>query len=158
MEENDFCIQDRVRFAQADPEDAPALTELQIHIFDADARRFCGGPPGYDSVEWQIKMMRRGHYYKILSGERIIGGFLVLRLGPSRFELSRIWIDPKFQSRGIGTLALEFLEDNYPARRWTLDTPSWAARSQHFYEKMGYCKIGEVDAGDGLLYLYEKRL
>jgi ribosomal protein S18 acetylase RimI-like enzyme len=158
MQENDFCAQDHVRFALAAPQDAPALTELQIRIMAAGAHPFCAGPPGYDSIEWQLKMMRRGHYYKIMSDKRIIGGFLALRLGPSRFELSRIWIDPEFQNRGIGTLALEFLEDNYPARRWTLDTPSWATRSQRFYEKMGYCKIGEVDAGDGLLYLYEKRL
>ena len=50
---------------------------LQKRAFDDDARRFGGlekgGPPGYDSVEWQQTMMEKTLYYKILREEELIG-------------------------------------------------------------------------------------
>ena len=49
-------------FERASESDAEALTEIQVRTFDDDSRRFAGepsgGPPGYDSPEWQVAMMR----------------------------------------------------------------------------------------------------
>lgn len=154
---------DWVRFERAAPQDAAALTAVQVRTFNDDTRRFAGqaagGPPGYDSVRWQVKMMNYGDYYKILHGENIIGGIIVYRMGAVHYEVGRIWIDPEYQNRGIGSLALRFIEDSFPAvQRWTLDSPAWAVRSQHFYQKAGYRKTGERHSPDdgSLQYIYEK--
>jgi hypothetical protein len=41
---------------------------------------------------------------------------------------------------------MAFMENAFPkARRWTLGTPLWNLRTQHFYEQVGYVKIGERD-------------
>jgi GNAT superfamily N-acetyltransferase len=103
-------------------------------------------------------MMQRATYYKILDDKRIIGGFIVFNQGGGVCHLGRIYLDPDFQDRGIGGQAIEFIEKLFPAaKKWTLDTPSWAVRNHHFYEKHGYVKVGEQPLGpDMVLFLYEK--
>jgi hypothetical protein len=53
---------------------------------------------------------------------------------------------------------MEFIEQTYPAAKWTLDTPLYAVRNQHFYEKLGYVKVAENDYDGFILIAYEKRL
>lgn len=153
-----------IRFKRARPADAPALAELQTRTFDDDSRRHGqgdrGGPPGYDSQAWQREVMRKAAYYKVLDDERIIGGVIVFNMGGGHYELARVYIDPDYQGRGIGGQVIDFIERAFPARRWTLDTPAWALRNQHFYEKHGYVKIGEEPRyGTPFpLVLYEKQI
>jgi hypothetical protein len=35
-------------------------------------------------------------------------------------------------------------------QKWTLGTPSWAFRNQHFYEKLGFVKIRETEVDPDL--------
>lgn len=155
-----------ITLERATSADAAQLTEVQTRTFDADSRGHGqgerGGPPGYDSVAWQIDMMQRGQYFKIIAGQRIIGGAIVFDYGYGHFELGRIYLDPDFQNRGLGSIAMQLIEQQFSdAERWTLDTPDWAKRNHHFYEKLGYVKVGEevVEELAGLrLFLYEKEM
>jgi RimJ/RimL family protein N-acetyltransferase len=147
-----------LRFEKAKPEDAKALTQASGRAFDNDVNYGApgkGGPPGYKYDMWQIRMMSRGHYYKIILDEGvalIIGGIIVFQNAFGDCELGRIFIDPEYQNQGIGTQAMAFLEQAFPeARRWTLGTPAWNLRTQHFYEKVGYVKIG-TEGRDGIRY------
>lgn len=72
----------QITFERAAPEDALILTDVQTRTFDDDSRRFAGqssgGPPGYNSAQWQVEMMLRAEaYYKILADGQIIGGIIV---------------------------------------------------------------------------------
>ncbi len=152
-------------FEIATPSDAAALTRVQTLTFDHDSRQHgrgeFGGPPGYNDEAWQIKVMQHWHYYKIVVDGAIVGGLIVSAMGGDHYELIRIYIDPAYQNQGIGAQAIAFIEKEYPqAKRWTLDTPLWALRNHHFYEKHGYVKIGEMPIDDGAftLVLYEKRI
>lgn len=152
-----------ITLERAVPEDAEVLAAVQTRTFDDDSRRHGrgerGGPPGYDSAAWQTRMMREAAYYKILDGAQIIGGAIIFDKGGGHIYLGRIYLDPAYQDRGIGAQAIRLIEAAYPlARRWTLETPLWAARNQHFYERQGYVRVGErwpegEDHGD---VLYEK--
>jgi ribosomal protein S18 acetylase RimI-like enzyme len=156
-----------ITFEKATEEDAQALTDVQIRTFDDDSRRFfgeeSGGPPGYDSVDRQIEDIRSGHYYKMLDGERIIGGMNIFEMSDTHCYLGLIYIDPDYQDRGIGTQAIRFAEATFPAaKKWTTNTPAQATRNHHFYEKLGYVKVREElieeDGESGTLFFYEKRL
>ena len=148
-----------IRFAIARIEDAKALALASWRAFDHDVHYGApgkGGPPGYRSDKWQSRMTRAGRYYKILDDDRIIGGFILFDKGRGHMELGRIFVEPEYQNQGIGTQAIEFMEETFPqARRWTLDTPGWNKRTQHFYEKMGYVRVGS-DRRHGVLY--EKKI
>ena len=152
-----------VGFEKANFKDAQELVSIQVRTFDDDARKFNktekGGPPGYDSVDWQIEMMKNALYYKILNEGKIIGGIIVFLIDKGHYELGRIYIDPAFQNRGIGFKAMSFLESNFKdATKWTLGTPEWAIRNHYFYEKAGFKKVGEEGPlPEGLMEIrYEK--
>jgi GNAT superfamily N-acetyltransferase len=144
-----------IRFEKAKPEDAKPLALASWRAFDGDINYGApdkGGPPGYKSDQWQLKMMVAGDYYKILVDSRIIGGFIVMLRGYRYYELVRIFIFPEFQNQGIGARAFEFLWSEYPdVERWTLGTPAWNRRTRHFYKKVGFVEVGE-DRRGGILF------
>ena len=85
----------------AGPADAEVLVETCISAFHADHEFLLpgtppGGPPGYDSPEWQIEMMKQGFYYTILYEGEIVGGLILFDLSkfgraPGHWNLGRIW-------------------------------------------------------------------
>ncbi len=67
-----------IRFDKATSEDAEPLALASWRAFDHDVNYGApgvGGPPGYKSDRWQLRMMIAGDYYRILANDRIIGGF-----------------------------------------------------------------------------------
>lgn len=143
-----------IRFLKARPADAADLARASEGAFHSDVDYGApgvGGPPGYDSAEWQRRMMRVGKYYKIVLDGQIVGGFIVFPKEPRCYELGRIFVDPDHQNQGIGTKAFEFLWKEYPlAKTWTLGTPAWNCRTRHFYKKVGFVEVG-TDGRDGIL-------
>lgn len=148
-----------IGISRARPADAELLAQISEDAFYNDIHYGApgpGGPPGYDSPAWQIKMMRLGDYYKIEVEDQIVGGFIVLRRKAREYELGRIFIAAEHQNQGIGAQAVEFLWQKYPlVKKWTLDTPDWNARTRHFYKKMGFAEIGRTAQG---LVLFERRI
>src|SRR5689334_22313649 len=125
-------------FEPATATDAGSLTEVCTRSFnDAHRSHYLtdGGPPGYNDVNWHLKAVQDGGYYKIMDEGQIVGARRVLLRDGNECHLSPIYLDPDAQNRGIGRQAMAFLESAYPdARIWTLDTPEWAERNRHFYE------------------------
>lgn len=151
-----------ISIERAVPEDAERLVHVQIAAFHYDSELYpgveTGGPPGYDSVPHMLEKIERDECYIILDAGRCIGGLVLFDKGNGHYHLDVIFIDPAYQNRGIGSQAIQFIEQVYPANCWTLDTPQWAVRNQHFYEKFGYVKVREFVADGTPLIAYEKRL
>ena len=62
-----------------------------------------------------------------------------------------IYVLPEFKNKGIGKMAMEYIEQLHPADKWILDTPKVSLKNKHFYEKCGY-KQGK----SGSLNVYAK--
>ena len=144
------------KIERATSADAEGLTEIQIRTFEGDNKLKppgCSmeGPPGYNSVDWNAEWIEKTPYYKILFDDLIVGGLILFELGERHFELGRIWVDPDLQNQGIGQQAVRLMFGAFPeVRKWTLGTPSWAIRNQHFYEKMGFVRVRETELDPGL--------
>jgi GNAT superfamily N-acetyltransferase len=151
-----------VSFERATPADAESLVAVQVAAFHSDALAYpgveVGGPPGYDSVDDALAKIARHPYYKILAEGRVIGGIVVFDRGNDTCHLDLIYLDPEHHDQGIGTQAIHFVERSHPATTWTLDTPSYALRNHHFYEKLGYVKVGQTEHPDITLFAYEKHI
>ncbi len=149
-----------ISIERATAADAENLVRVQIAAFHHDAVMYpgvaTGGPPGYDSVAMMREKIEQDETYKIVHEGHCIGGIVVFDKGQGHYHLDVIFIDPAYHNRGIGSQAMEFIERTYPARLRTLDTPQYAVRNQHFYEKFGYVKVAEHEADDIVLYAYEK--
>lgn len=144
------------------PNDAAALVAAQIAAFHHDFVLYpaveLSGPPGYDSVDAMLKKIADDECYTITVNEVCVGGIVLFAQADNHVHLDVIFIDPAYHNQGIGTLAMQFIEQAHPAAYWTLDTPAYALRNQHFYEKFGYIKVAEhIYEGDNTpLYRYEK--
>jgi RimJ/RimL family protein N-acetyltransferase len=143
--------------------DAQILAEISRRAFEHDVNYGApgvGGPPGYDSPDWQFNAMRQARMFKLLKDGRVVGGFVLFRKETGTVELGRAFIEPELQNQGIGTELLAFAESAFPeTKRLVLDTPVWNLRTRHFYEKAGYERVGEFETGEGFpLVQYEKRI
>lgn len=153
-----------ITFEHPTAADAPTLLDVQIRSFDSDNERYPddadGGPPGYDSLERMLEEVEHPHTYKILSDGRIVGGIMLWDRGEGHYHLDKLFIDPDYHDQGIGSQAMRFLDSTYAdATKWTLDTPLYADRNQHFYEKFGYVKVGQHEESDGFMLIeYERRV
>lgn len=148
-----------LRFERPIPNDAEALVKAEVAAFHHDTALYgvpLDGPPGYDSVEIALQKMTDHDYFKIVYEEKIIGGIVVMNFGDGHFHLDLIFIAPEYHNLGIGTRVMEFLMESYPASKWTLDTPLWAIRNQHFYEKFGFVSVKVTEYEDITLISYEK--
>jgi len=135
--------------------DATLLAGISKLAFESDI--ICGapskgGPPGYDSPHWQMRMIRTASaYLKIEAHGQTVGGLIVFAQGGGRYNLGRIFIQPKYQRQGIGIKAVQLVCDRFTdARVWWLDTPAWNIRTRSFYEKLGFVLIETT--GESLVF------
>ena len=137
-----------VAIHRASVEDAATLTDICVRAFHSDVdfgTDGTGGPPGYDSVDWNSRMITSNfeHYYKVLDQDCIVGGFIAGSRSKGYHVCERIYVDPESQRKGIGERVFELVWDRYPqAQVWTLGTPEWNTRTKNFYEKVGFVQIG----------------
>ncbi|MGG0236402.1 GNAT family N-acetyltransferase [Bacillus tropicus] len=145
--------------------DAEKLTEIMTRTFDEEAKRWLYGqgdvidyniqPPGYSSVEMMRYSIEELNCYKVIMDGKIIGGIIVTISGKSYGRIDRIFVDPVYQGKGIGTNVIKLIEGEYPSiRTWDLETSSRQLNNHHFYKKMGYEIIFKSDDE----YCYVKRI
>ncbi len=137
-----------IKLVEAREEDANRLADISKRAFHTDVQ--CGapgegGPPGYDSPKAQARFMKECDYYKILYEEIMAGAIMAIRRRRYHYECCGLFVDPEYHNRGIATKAFEVLWTRYPdAKLWTVETPAWNTRTNHFYTKLGFEKIGKI--------------
>ncbi len=150
-----------ITIIKAQAEDANELLKVKINAFKQEVDLYGSGPPGYDDIKKEIVPIKAGNYFKIMNEGKIIGGIITDNKSIGNYYIRGLFIDLEFQNRGIGTLAMNFLEKEFPnAKKWSLETPHLSFRNHHFYEKMGFLKVGETKPdpqnNNFSLFLYEK--
>src|SRR5690606_24319573 len=118
------------------------LVRVQIASFHSDAVYYPGveksGPPGYDSIDTMKRRIAADITYTIRLNGEIAGGIILFEKGPGQMHLDVIFVAPTLHNKGIGSRAMAFLSETFPGMCWTLDTPVYAVRNHHFYEKFGF--------------------
>ena len=135
------------------------IVDMSVRAFETDVN--VGGakgdcPPGFDSLEWHQQMAREGHLYQAMIDNDLVGAAILF---PDETKnsvyIGRILIDSIYHRKGYGIRLMECIEKNFPcAAEFDLDTPSWNARTNAFYEKLGYC-IVKVE--DGFIFYRKKK-
>ena len=73
-----------LQFMKAGTSDALVLNAISKHAFDSDAEAgalSAGGPSGYMSLKYHMKMARSGHLFKLTEDGLIIGGAILFPNG-----------------------------------------------------------------------------
>ena len=133
-----------LQFMKAGTSDALVLNAISRLAFDSDTEvgaPSAGGPPGYMSLKYHIKMAKSGHLFKLTQNGLIIGGAVLFRNGDT-LNIGRIFIDPQHFRKGYGTCMMREIEALFPdARLFTLDTPAWNTRTNALYTGLGYSEV-----------------
>ena len=133
-----------LQLMKAGSSDALVLNAISKHAFDSDIEvgaPSAGGPPGYMSLKYHMKMARSGHLFKLTEDGLIIGGAILFPDG-DKLNIGRIFISPEHFRKGYGTYMMQEIEAMFPAvKAFTLDTPIWNTRTNSFYTKLGYTEM-----------------
>ena len=153
---------DMTRIILTEDTDAKDLRDIAVKAFEDDNVLYGAMPPDIDSIEWHKFNIKSGMYYKIIYDSNIVGGIKLFYIGDGHYRLGTIYISPEYQNKNIGTEVIRLIESQYPqAKKWSLDTPYKNYRNHHFYEKLGYVKVGEErpqQKSEFTLFIYEKCL
>lgn len=134
-----------VKLDKAKVEDAEVLKSISVLAFTSDYEQYGSYPPGIESLDWHKSAIEKGHYYKISYDGEIVGGIYVIPSVNDLIKIKYFFISDVYQNKSIGTTTMELIEQKYSkAIIWALVTPYKAYRNHHFYEKIGYSKVGEV--------------
>lgn len=147
-----------LQFMKAGTSDALVLTGISRQAFNSDVEvgaASSGGPPGYQSVPFHLKMARMNHLFKLVDGSGVIlGGAILFRQGDT-LNIGRIFMDPRHFRKGYGILMMQEIEAMFPdVKAFTLDTPVWNTRTNTFYTGLGY---SEVERDTDFVYYAKKR-
>ena len=134
-----------LKFMKAGTADALVLNSISRQAFNSDAEVGAaspGGPPGYQSVSFHVRMARMNHLFKLADENGVIlGGAILFRKGDT-LNIGRIFVDPQHFRKGYGTLLMREIEAMFAdAKVFTLDTPTWNTRTNAFYTKLGYSEV-----------------
>ena len=147
-----------LKFMKAGTADALVLNSISRQAFDSDTEVGAasrGGPPGYQSVSFHVRMARMNHLFKLVDGNGVILGGAILFQKGDTLNVGRIFIDPQHFRKGYGLFMMREIEAMYPdVRAFTLDTPVWNTRTNAFYTRLGY---SEVKRDTDLVYYSKKR-
>ncbi|MCY9549444.1 GNAT family N-acetyltransferase [Lysinibacillus xylanilyticus] len=140
--------------------EAPILLEIQKEAFEDDLRKYedHDTSPVNEPIERLLRKIELFIHYTIWHNNVIIGGIDVRDLKDNKYRLNRLFISKKYQNKGLGSQIMKLVEKEFPsAVEWVLDTPHLNIRNHHFYEKLGYKKIGQHQINEKLvLFDYTK--
>ena len=148
---------ENLQLLKASTSDALILNCISKQSFDSDVEvgaPSAGGPPGYMSLKFHMKMARLNHLYKLADNGLIVGGAILFPDGDI-LNIGRVFISPEHFHKGYGTYLMREIEAMYPeVKTFTLDTPVWNTRTNSFYTKLGYT---EVKRSNELIYYSKTR-
>ena len=146
-----------LQLLKASTSDALILNCISKQAFDSDVEvgsPSAGGPPGYMSLKYHMKMAWSGHLYKLADNGLIVGGAILFPDGDT-LNIGRIFISPEYFHKGYGIRMMQEIEAMYPdVKTFTLDTPVWNTRTNAFYTKLGYA---EIRRSNDLVWYSKKR-
>ena len=140
-------------FTRAGTADALVLNCISKQAFDSDIEvgaPSTGGPPGYMSLKYHMKMARMKCLYKLTDNGLIVGGAILFPDGDT-LNIARIFVSPEHFRKGYGIYMMQEIEAMFPeVRTFTLDTPVWNTRTNSFYTRLGYTETGR--SGEFIYY------
>lgn len=136
------------------------LVAIQKEVFTEDYAIYedHDSTPVNETTEKLIENIKRFFHYTIWLDNYIIGAIDIRPLDDKRLRLSKLFLRTEYQNKGLGSKIIQLMESEFPLiRDWSLYTPYLNKRNHHFYEKLGYIKISEVQVTEKLLlFKYEK--
>ena len=124
--------------------DAAQLQQMALQAFAADVGLYGAYPPDIESQAWYLVQIAQGNFYKALYNDEFAGGVCVELHRDNQLEIKYIYLSEALQNRQLGSVLMRLIEQQFAqVSGFCLFTPYKSYRNQHFYQKLGYVKVGE---------------
>lgn len=152
-----------VKLEEAREDELGEMLKLQVESFMPLYEKYHDeGSPAIETVD-RLKARvspERKYYFIVYYGMRVGGINLAKKpndeSNPRPMYICPLFITPKFQNKGIGAVAIRKAFEMFPDTRvWKLSTLLQEPRDLHFYEKLGFKRIGEPKPVNELLTLVD---
>ena len=141
--------------SNATKDDLPVILNLQYLAYQSEAvllQNF-SIPPLLQTLPDLQAEFERGVVLKAEEDGRIVGSVRALCEGGTT-HIGKLIVDPAFQGRGIGTALLSAVELACSASRYELFTSKKSEKNIRLYERAGYVRFTEKEAGGGITFVY----
>jgi GNAT superfamily N-acetyltransferase len=120
-----------------------------------------GGPPGIKTTEKHEQWLNSETYLKCTKDDILVGS-CILDINEDMGVIGGLHVEPHFMNSGIGSWIINEILRMYPkVSPWSLETPDYATRNHHFYEKNQFV-LKEITPPEPSLgfgfYKYERRV
>lgn len=129
-----------IEYRQATLKDAELLIEIYNASFYGDYLKYGECPEYGKTKEMMEESIKKYPKFIIVCDNKPVGCISCKKLGKSVYEVGCLCVVPKFQGRGLGTQAIEFIKLFYEDwKKITLVTPIDKRENVKFYtEKCGF--------------------
>ncbi|WP_142828478.1 GNAT family N-acetyltransferase [Planococcus soli] len=140
----------KIRLEKATASDASAILAMQKSAFLPLLEKYqdYNTNPANETLEQVLGRIESqgSFYYKIMAQEKVIGAIRIKRDAGNRFWVSPLFVDPRFQGRGIAGEAMKEAELLHAeAGTWELATILEEEGNCRFYENLGYRATGVIE-------------
>ncbi|MCP4489106.1 MAG: GNAT family N-acetyltransferase, partial [Gammaproteobacteria bacterium] len=133
----------KVVISHAEMTEAEMLKDISISAFKDNFEKYGHYPPEIESLEWHQEKIKNEIYYKIQYDRKIVGGVYLSQHPINEMEIELIFLSPDYHGKKIGAIVMTLIEEEHKEiNKWFLLTPYKDFRNHHFYEKLGYQKVG----------------
>lgn len=140
----------------AENRDLDVLVSLSIRAFSYEINLVGQGPPGFNDIKYFLQSLKEKHCF-VLEVDSVVVGGAILKILPNNYiYLSRIFINPDFQGKGLATVFLKYLEMYFPDKIWQLHVLQVSQSVQTFYYKLGYRNIYSEEIGGIKFFVFQK--
>lgn len=111
----------------------------------------------YNEDTLKKRILNGNDFYIARINQHDIGFIETVNKNNDKLSISKIYIDPNYQKKGIGKIMIEFLEKEAKSKNFRLLSLNVNRfnPAQHFYTKMGFHIEQEIDIEIGNGYLME---
>lgn len=135
-------MDNKIEYQKVYSVDYEILTRIMTSAFNEDTSIHTDlkedGPTGYNDGRLIKKLNEHDGFesYKIIYQNNIVGAYTVAIEANKEYTLEMLFIDPDYRENHLGTTVWKDIEQKYiGAKKWTVETPDYSKRNQHFYTK-----------------------
>lgn len=149
-----------IELKRVQPEDILKLWVMQKQSFQLDLQYNKDFSPATETLKKFIEKVNLYCFYSINHKNNLVGGICIKEYDKNNtWKISRIFISPSYQSKGLGCYTLKRMEEiHMDVNTWLLETPERNIRSQNFYEKNGFIKTDLICVTNALNTFYYKKV
>jgi predicted N-acetyltransferase YhbS len=149
-----------MKIIRAEESNLQAILELQYLAYQGEAKLLDDFtiPPLKQTIEEVQQEFTKGIFLKAVDESNELIGSVRAWQESDTVYIGKLIVQPKLQSRGIGSALVKAIEREFKCRRYEIFTSVKSIRTIQLYEHLGYVKFREQKISDKLTLVFLEKI